>query len=99
MINSRRWDGAYGANSLACRSYPLSRMGSITALIADLKLGDPEAARKIWERYSAPLASLAQRYLPVWLQRVVDCDDVANIAYRSFVAGVQEGRFARLGDG
>jgi hypothetical protein len=76
----------------------VSGMGSITALIADLKLGDPEAVRKIWDRYSAPLASLAQRYLPVWLQRVVDCDDVANSAYRNFVSGVLDGRFARLGD-
>ena len=71
----------------------MSSEGSITRFIGAMRSGDDEAARKIWNRYSPRLAALARERLPVWLQCVVDGDDVANTAMCSVIMGLREGRF------
>src|SRR5262245_4427564 len=63
-----------------------------------MRLGDAEAARRIWERYSPRLSQLASQRLPERLQRVVDGEDIANSVFCDLVVGLQEGRFADLHD-
>lgn len=76
----------------------MSSEGSISGFIGKMRSGDEEAARKIWDRFSPRLAALARERLPVWLQCVVDGDDVANAAMCSVMMGLREGRFPALQD-
>jgi len=76
----------------------VSSDGSITGYICATRSGDEEAARKIWNRFSPRLAALARVRLPVWLQCIVDGNDVANSAMCSVIMGLREGRFPRLHD-
>jgi DNA-directed RNA polymerase specialized sigma24 family protein len=76
----------------------VSSEGSISGFIGKMRSGDEEAARKIWDRFSPRLAALARERLPVWLQCVVDGDDVANSAMCSVIMGLREGRFPALQD-
>ena len=76
----------------------MSSEGSISGFINRTRSGDEEAARRIWDRFSPRLAALARDRLPVWLQRVVDGDDVANAAMCSVIMGLREGRFPALQD-
>jgi ECF sigma factor len=54
--------------------------GSITILIGGMRIRDDEATRRIWQRFSPRVAALACKRLPIWLQRFVDGDDLANSA-------------------
>jgi DNA-directed RNA polymerase specialized sigma24 family protein len=63
-----------------------------------MRSGDPEAARRIWDRFSTRLAALAQQRLPGCLRSVVDGEDLANSAFHYFVIGAREGRFPDLND-
>jgi RNA polymerase sigma factor (sigma-70 family) len=72
--------------------------GSITILIGGMRLGDDEAARRIWERFSPRVAALARKKLPHWLRRIVDDDDLANSALCSVIMGLREGQFPELRD-
>jgi DNA-directed RNA polymerase specialized sigma24 family protein len=74
----------------------VSSEGSITRFIGATRSGDEEAARRIWNRFSPRLAALAKGRLPVWLQCVVDGDDLANSAMCSVIMGLREGRFPGL---
>ncbi len=76
----------------------MSSEGSITRFIDAMRSGDEEAASKIWNRFSPRVAALARERLPVWLQCVVDGDDVANSAMCSLIMGLREGRFPTLQD-
>lgn len=65
--------------------------GSITLAAADLRSPDPkvrdEAARRIWERYSAQLVLLARRRLDLRIQRREGPEDVVQSAFGSFLDG------------
>jgi RNA polymerase sigma factor (sigma-70 family) len=76
----------------------VSSEGSITILIGGMRSGDDEAARRIWQRFSPRVASLARKKVPVWLRRIVDGDDLANSAMCSVMMGLREGRFQALRD-
>jgi DNA-directed RNA polymerase specialized sigma24 family protein len=76
----------------------VSSEGSITRFIGAMRSGDDEAARNIWNRYSPRLAALARERLPVWLQCVIDGEDVANTAMCSVIMGLRGGRFPGLHD-
>jgi DNA-directed RNA polymerase specialized sigma24 family protein len=76
----------------------VSSEGSITRFIGAMRSGDDEAARRVWNRYSPRLAALARERLPVWLQCVVDGEDVANAAMCSVIMGLRGGRFPALHD-
>jgi DNA-directed RNA polymerase specialized sigma24 family protein len=76
----------------------VSSEGSITRFIGAMRSGDDEAARRVWNRYSPRLAALARERLPVWLQCVVDGEDVANAAMCSVIMGLRCGRFPALHD-
>jgi DNA-directed RNA polymerase specialized sigma24 family protein len=68
----------------------------MSGLLAGMKSGDDEAARRIWERCSPRLTDLARRRLPVWLRCA--CEDIANSAFYDVVVGLREGRFPDLED-
>ncbi len=60
-------------------------MGSVTHWIADLKKNeDTDAQRKIWERFVDRLVRFANRKLQHSTCRVVDADDIANMAFANF---------------
>jgi DNA-directed RNA polymerase specialized sigma24 family protein len=71
---------------------------NITQWIGGLKVGDPEAARKLWEGYFHKLVRLVERKLPVQARRTFDEEDVALSAFKSFCFGVAEERFPDLND-
>ncbi len=76
-------------------------VGSVTRWISELKGGDPQAARSLWDRSFAQLVSLARARLRRATHRTAaDADekDAALSAFDSFYRGVAEGRFARLND-
>jgi len=77
---------------------PVEDGGSVTRWIGDLKAGDPEAARALWERYFDRLVRLARKRLSRRAGGVEDEEDAALSAFDSFCAGMARGRFTELGD-
>jgi DNA-directed RNA polymerase specialized sigma24 family protein len=72
--------------------------GSVTRWIGRLKDGDPDAAARLWEGYSARLLALARVKLRGTPRRAVDEEDVALHAFDSFCRAAGRGQFARLDD-
>lgn len=75
-----------------------SQHSSVTAWVAQLKVGDAEAARQLWERYFARIVRLAQRRLKGASRRVADEEDVAVSAFDSLCRGAANGHFNELSD-
>lgn len=71
---------------------------SITRWIANLKQGDNEAARQLWERYFQRLVHLARKKLGATPRRVADEEDMALSVFRRLCDGAQAGRFEQLAD-
>src|SRR4051812_29407487 len=71
---------------------------SITRWLQQLKDGDREAARQLWEQYRQRLVSLARDRLHDVRRGAADEEDVALGAFDSFHRGVQAARFPRLDD-
>ncbi|MEM1180491.1 MAG: ECF-type sigma factor [Planctomycetota bacterium] len=71
---------------------------SVTAWIEQLKDGESFAAQKLWSEYVERLVGLAHRKLGDMPKRVVDAEDVVLSAFRHFLDGVKEDRFAKLDD-
>ena len=76
----------------------MSLEGSITAWLGELKAGKESAAQKLWERYVTRLVGLARSRLGRTPQAAGDEEDVVQAAFKSFFAGVQNGRFPQLND-
>jgi DNA-directed RNA polymerase specialized sigma24 family protein len=72
--------------------------GSVTRWIDGLKAGDPEAARRLWERYFADLVRLARARLRDAPRGPADEEDAALSAFDSLCRGAGAGRFPRLDD-
>jgi DNA-directed RNA polymerase specialized sigma24 family protein len=74
--------------------------GSVTRWIGDLKRGDHDAARPLWERYFGRLVRLARKKLPGAGRRGADADeeDVALSVLDSLCRGAEQGRFPKLAD-
>jgi DNA-directed RNA polymerase specialized sigma24 family protein len=72
--------------------------GSVSRWIVGLKVGDAEAAQRLWERYYRRLVGLARKRLRAARRREADEEDVAQNAFHSFFRGVGRGRFPRLDD-
>ena len=71
---------------------------SITYWIAELRLGNPDAAQRLWERYFDRLVHLASVKLQGGPPRVGDGEDVALSAMNSFFQGMVGGRYPQLND-
>lgn len=67
--------------------------GSISILIEDLKLGDDDAIRTIWDRFFEPLRLFARTKLPIRNRRVVDDEDIASCAINSFQDSLRKGKY------
>jgi RNA polymerase sigma factor (sigma-70 family) len=72
--------------------------GSITAWIQQLKEGDRRAMQHLWERYFERLVTLARDKLQGLPRHVVDEEDVALSALKSFCRAVEQKRFPKLED-
>jgi len=71
---------------------------SITHWIAELRLGNPDAAQRLWERYFDRLVRLASVKLQGSPPRAADGEDVALSAMNSFFQGMVGGRYPQLSD-
>lgn len=69
---------------------------SVTGWIEDLKAGEDEAARRLWDRYFQRLVRVARRKLHSAQRRVADEEDVALCAFHALCAGAAAGRFEKL---
>jgi DNA-directed RNA polymerase specialized sigma24 family protein len=74
---------------------PTPDEGSITRYIPSLKQGDPDAVRRLWERFYGRLALARLRAVP---RRTADEEDVVVSVFDSFCASAARGRFPRLAD-
>jgi len=73
--------------------------GSITRWFSDLRAGEDEAARRLWDRYFDRLVNLARSELRARRREAVeDEEDAALNAFDSFCRGMARGRFERLND-
>lgn len=68
----------------------------ITLLIRQVEAGDPESASALWNYCFARLQSHCRRKLPAHLRRILDEEDVALSAFKSFCLGAEEGKFGRI---
>jgi len=71
---------------------------SITIWLEEVKHGDEEAARQLWERYFPYLVRLAQKRLAGVPRRLEDEEDVALSAFESFCRAADQGRFPDVHD-
>lgn len=69
---------------------------SVTRWIGDLKQGDSEAARQIWQRYFDRLTNVARRRMDAMPRRSRDEEDVALSVFDCLCRGAAEGRFQKL---
>src|SRR5688572_18482502 len=76
----------------------MSTSGSITRWIDGLRLGDGDAAQKLWETYFSRMVKLARSRLEDAPRRAADEEDVALSAFKSFCEGAKNGRFSLLAD-
>jgi DNA-directed RNA polymerase specialized sigma24 family protein len=72
--------------------------GSVTRLIGMLKVGDRDAAQRLWEAYFGRLVVLARGRLKNVSRRVADEEDVALSAFESFYRRAEHGQFPKLRD-
>src|SRR4051812_34524267 len=70
----------------------------VTVWLQQLKAGDPNAAKPLWDGYFARLVALARARLRALPRAAADEEDVALSAFDSFCRGAGEGRFPRLDD-
>ena len=78
--------------------YQQAADGSITRWIAGLKIGQSEAAERLWSRYAERLVKVAQQRLCRGPGRISDDEDVALSVFSALCAGAAAGRFSELGN-
>jgi len=71
---------------------------SITRYIGELRKGDAEAARRLWEHYSRRLVQVAAESLGKAARATVDEDDVVASAFASLCRRAQDGKFSSIED-
>jgi DNA-directed RNA polymerase specialized sigma24 family protein len=70
----------------------------VSVWIGQLKAGESQAFRQVWERYFAQLVELVRKRLRSSGARIADEEAVALSAFNSFYNGIAHGRFPRLED-
>jgi DNA-directed RNA polymerase specialized sigma24 family protein len=71
---------------------------SVTIWIQQLKEGERAAVQKLWEAYFPRLVRQAQGWLRRTSVKVVDAEDIALSAFKSFCLRAEQGRFPKLFD-
>jgi DNA-directed RNA polymerase specialized sigma24 family protein len=74
----------------------MSRDDSVTLWLEGIKAGDQEDIQRLWDRYFQRLVQLASSRLPRHARRVLDGEDIALSAFRSFCDRVVKGQFPDL---
>jgi DNA-directed RNA polymerase specialized sigma24 family protein len=69
---------------------------SVTLWLAGIKAGEDADIQRLWDRYFQQLVRLASARLPRHARRVLDGEDVAISAFRSFCARAAKGQFPDL---
>ncbi len=69
---------------------------SVSLWIQDVKRGDPDSARKIWERYFDRLVKTAGWKMRDMPKRTADEEDIALSVFNSLYRGAEAGRFEQL---
>ena len=77
---------------------PMPNDGSVSVWLEQLRGGDREAARPLWERYFGRLVAVARDRLRGARRAAADEEDVALSAFDSFCRAAEAGRFPRLDD-
>ena len=77
---------------------PPDGTGSVTVWLDQLRHGDRQAARPLWERYFGRLVAVARDRLRGARPAAADEEDVALSAFDSFCRAAEQGRFPRLDD-
>lgn len=72
--------------------------GSVTGWFDEMRDGDSEAARALWERYFPKLVGMARHMLRPRPSAATDEEDVAASAMESFFRAAEKGRFPDLAD-
>ncbi len=67
--------------------------------IRQLKGGDADAARRLWDVYYGRMVELARLKLHGAARQAADEEDVALSAFKSFCRGAREGQFSQVRDG
>jgi RNA polymerase sigma factor (sigma-70 family) len=70
--------------------------GSITEQVINLKAGNQEAVRRLWERYFLLMVQVARKMLCSVPRLLADEEDVVQEAFLSFCAGAERGHFPEL---
>lgn len=71
---------------------------SITRWIDGIRNGDDDAALQIWDTFFDRLLSIARTRLNASQRTVRDEEDIVLSAFKSFCAGIRQGRFPQLKD-
>src|SRR6516162_7558826 len=74
----------------------MSRIGSVSTWIEQLKAGDEAALGKLHARYWPYLVNLARRKLGETPRRATDEEDVAQQAFWGFYKSVRSGKLPQL---
>ncbi len=69
---------------------------SVTTWVRDHHKGDPDAARKLWNRYFESLVRYARTHKPRKLTLPVDEYDLASRAFEALLTGETNGRFEQV---
>ncbi len=72
--------------------------GSVTGWFEELRDGDSEATKALWERYFPKLVQMARAKLRPMASAAADEEDVAASAMESFFRAAKNGRFPDLAD-
>ena len=71
---------------------------STTFWVSQMKVGNRDAAKELWERYHRRLLNLARKGLSRQTRTIADEDDIAQSAFASFFRAAEQGRFPKLDD-
>lgn len=69
---------------------------SVTEWIRELKEGEDQAAKRLWDRYFSRLVACARKRLRNVPRRSFDEEDVAQSVFLSLCRGAEQGRFPKL---
>jgi DNA-directed RNA polymerase specialized sigma24 family protein len=76
----------------------MTQQDSVTLWLEGIKAGDNADIQRLWDRYFQQLVRLASSRLPRHARRILDGEDVAISAFRSFCDRVGKGQFPDLAD-
>ncbi len=71
---------------------------SLSIFLPLLREGDPEAIERVWKYFNTRIVALANKKIAAKLRRIVDGEDVAQLAFKSCFRVIQEGCAPELHD-